>query len=203
MGFQILLLRHGATAGNREGRYIGRTDEPLLASSREIFRQMCADGVLPRPERVYASPLRRCRETAEILFPGREILLVPDFVECDFGEFEGKNYAELNGNPAYQAFIDSGGELPFPGGESRAEMEERCVRAFSEILRENQPAGSPVSVHPSICRDGFGDIPETDQFLALVVHGGTILSICHHFFGGDPFSWKVGCGEGVLLTYIE
>lgn len=184
MRMRLLLIRHGATAGNLEGRYIGRTDEPMLEASREKLFQMREAGFFPAPERVYTSPLWRCRETAEILFPEREAIVVPDFAECAFGAFEGKNYAELNGDPAYQAFIDSGGELAFPGGESRAEVEARVVRGLLDVLRTRE-------------RDGC------DQLLAFVVHGGTILSILHHYFGGDPFSRRVGCGEGGLLTFAS
>lgn len=178
---RLLLIRHGATAGNLEGRYIGRTEEPMLEASREKLTRIRQAGILPAPERVYTSPLRRCRETAEILFPEREAIIVPDFAECDFGAFEGKAYAELGGDPDYQAFIDSGGELAFPGGESRAEVEARVVRGLFDVLRARER---------EFC----------DPLLALTVHGGTILSILHHYFGGDPFSWRVGCCEGGLLT---
>ena len=108
-----ILIRHGKTRGNLEGRYIGcRSDENLCAEGIEELKQ----GTYPAAGKVYTSPMRRCLETAELLYPGIPAEEVPDFSECDFGEFEGKNYAELNGRKDYQAWIDSGGELPFPGG---------------------------------------------------------------------------------------
>ena len=72
------------------------------------------------PEVVLTSPMRRCVQTAEILFPDTPREIVYGLQECDFGDFEGKNYAELSGDPAYQAWIDSGGTLAFPGGESKS-----------------------------------------------------------------------------------
>ena len=52
----------------------------------------------------------------------------------DFGEFEGKNYIELQKDPNYQAWIDSNGTLPFPGGESREAFIKRCEQGFYRML---------------------------------------------------------------------
>lgn len=110
-----MLIRHGETCGNKLKRYIGkRTDEPLTKEAEEMLKglgYMC-------PEAVYASPMLRCTQTAGILFPGKTLNIIDELAECDFGEFENKNYMELDGNQNYQAWIDSGGLLPFPGGES-------------------------------------------------------------------------------------
>lgn len=50
----------------------------------------------------------------------------------DFGAFEGHNYQELSGDPAYQRWIDSGGTLPFPEGESREEFIRRNVAGYEK-----------------------------------------------------------------------
>ena len=98
-----ILIRHGKTKGNLEGRYIGcRSDEPLCPEGTEELEQ----GMYPAVSRVYTSPMRRCLETAELLYPGVPTEIIPEFRECDFGEFEGKNYAELNGRADYQAWMD-------------------------------------------------------------------------------------------------
>ncbi|MDO5377865.1 MAG: histidine phosphatase family protein [Clostridia bacterium] len=170
-----LLIRHGATQGNLEGRYIGcRTDEPLC--SKGIQALMTRH--MPPVRRVFVSPMRRCLQTAEILFPGVPATAVFDLRECDFGAFEGMNYAELNGRADYQAWIDSGGELPFPGGESRAQFALRSVRAFEE------------------CARGFADGES-----AFVVHGGTVMAVMERYARprGTYFDFQVGCGEGYAL----
>ena len=175
----VVFYRHGQTRGNLERRYVGRTDEPL-----------CPEGVAallraepPAAEALYVSPLRRCRESAALLYPALKPVAAPGLAECDFGEFEMKNYPELNGNPAYQAWIDSGGELPFPGGESRAAFQDRCCRAFADLaaalVGPDAPADAPASA-------------------AFVVHGGTIMAVLSRF--GLPargyFDWQVKNGEG-------
>ena len=174
---EILLLRHGRTEGNALGRYNGTTDEPLS----EEGRKQLATVHFPVPELLICSPLKRCIETAELVFPGMPCIIEPDFRECDFGDFEGKNYTDLSGDPRYQAWIDSGGTLPFPGGESPAAFRDRCAAAFSSLLRE----------HPAI------------RYMALVVHGGTIMSILSDRLGGDYYSYQLPNGGHFWLNIEE
>ena len=88
-----MLIRHGETAGNQKQRYIGRrTDEPLLPQSQEVLKQLDYG----EPKAVYASPMLRCTQTASILFPGKPLNIIDELAECDFGEFENKNYLELD-----------------------------------------------------------------------------------------------------------
>lgn len=185
---EIILLRHGKTAGNLEGRYIGsRTDEPLCPEGiKELREKSC-----PPVDMVYASPMKRCLETAGILWPklSGSIVTVPGLRECDFGDFENKNYKELDGNPDYQAWIDSGGALPFPNGESAGVFRARCRDAFAQIVRELRENGRT----------------EDALRIAIVVHGGTIMAILEKY--GFPqrqyFDYQVKNGCGYALTPVE
>ena len=174
---ELLLLRHGQTKGNKEQRYNGcRTDEPLLASSLDALRKRKIAPV----ERVFCSPMIRCKQTAGALFPEREMRIVEDLRECDFGRFEGRNYQELEGDPEYRAFIESQATLPFPGGESREMFQMRCLSALDQIIEEID--------QEKIAR------------AAVVAHGGTIMSILEAC--GRPeksfYDWYVKNGEGYL-----
>ena len=88
----ILLVRHGETAWNREGRYQGRTDIPLSADGE---RQVAALSVRLAHLRIaiaVASPLSRARSTAEAILVGRvvELELDPGLVEISHGAWEGR-----------------------------------------------------------------------------------------------------------------
>ena len=152
-GMELLLIRHAPTAGNLARRYLGRTDEGLCPEGIALAKE--AAGRMPPVDVVYISPMRRCRETAELLFPGREPVAVPGLEETDFGAFEYKTYEELKTDPAYCAWLDSGGEGPIPGGEDRQTVERRVLAALDGLLKA---------------------LPETGR-AALVVHGGTIMTI--------------------------
>ena len=192
---ELILIRHGKTAGNLLGRYIGsRTDEPLCDEGREEL----AGKQLPEVERLYVSPMKRCVETAEILWPGfdrKKMQKVTDLRECDFGDFENKNYKELSGNGDYQAWIDSNGTLPFPNGESMDAFKSRCLEAFARIVEEVSGAEQEwiASGKTGIFRAG------------IVVHGGTIMAILEQY--GYPkaayFDYQVKNGCGYRLTPVE
>ena len=168
-----MLIRHGQTRGNREHRYTGcRTDEPLCPEGIAALQGK----VYPQVGKVFVSPMQRCMETAALICPGVPVEVVEDFRECDFGDWENKNYAELNGRADYQAWIDSGGELPFPNGESRTQFAQRCAAAF-ETIREQA------------------------KDCALIAHGGTIMAIMERFAvpPGTYYDFRVDNGCGFLL----
>ena len=126
---RIYLIRHSMTKGNKEKRYIGTTDESLCLEGIQLLEER--KGMYPEVTYVYVSPMKRCVQTAEIIYP--EMMKAGAYScneklrECDFGLFENHNYIELSGCPEYQAWIDSGGKLPFPEGESREAFIRRTL----------------------------------------------------------------------------
>ena len=127
---KIWLIRHGMTEGNRHQRYIGVTDEPLCPEGIERLKNI----TYPKPQAIFVSPLRRCQETAEILFPEQKVRIIDQLAECNFGAFENKNYKELSDDPRYQAWIDSNGIMAFPGGESKEECAARNLEGFQRVV---------------------------------------------------------------------
>lgn len=171
---EFVLIRHGATAGNFEKRYIGRTDESLCD---EGIKQL-NEREYPKVELVFSSPMKRCLESAALIYPLLEPVVIDNFRETDFGDFEGKNYAELQGDDAYQAWIDSNGELPFPNGESREECDVRILRAFEEV-KQLVPAGA--------------------KSVAFVVHGGTIMTLMSHIEQGNYYDYQIKNGDYIKV----
>ena len=175
---KLILVRHGETQGNKLKRYIGkRTDEPLCPEAGNMLAQLA----YPEVQAVYASPMIRCTQTAGILFPGKKLNIIDELAECDFGEFENKNYKELSGDPRYQTWIDSNGILAFPGGESKDECATRNLEGFQRAV--------------SAC------IREEITEAALVVHGGTIMNIMEQYAlpKKEFYEWHVGNGCGYLV----
>lgn len=179
---KLTLIRHGKTHGNTLGRYIGgRTDEPLCEEGMRLLREKR----YPEASRIYVSPMIRCRQTAEILYPRREQREIALFRECDFGIFENRNYQELSEEPAYQAWIDSNGTLPFPGGESMEIFRSRCCRGFEDCVQDA--------------------VKHQCSQAAAVVHGGTIMSIMSRYAlpEQDYFCWQIKNGEYYELYLTE
>ena len=95
---KIVLIRHGATAGNIIKSYIGITDEDLCASGIESIHNNIKAGYYQEVQAVYVSPMKRCWQAAKLIYPEYKQHIVPDIRECDIGIYEGMNYIELSGN---------------------------------------------------------------------------------------------------------
>ena len=174
---KIIMLRHGKTEGNSLGKYIGVTDEDLMPTETKALENLR----FPSVDGVYSSPMKRCLQTAGILFPALKPTVFPELSECDFGRFEGKTYQELIGDPVYQSWVESGEIEAFPGGEKRTDFQARCIRGLEKTIAH-------------AVKKRWGSI-------AMVVHGGTIMSLldAYGFPEQDYNRWHVGNGEGFVL----
>ena len=182
---RLILIRHGATLSNKEGRYLGKSDESLSPEGIGILEKAVTDGYYPAADLLFSGPMKRCLETAQILYPGQAPILIPEWTEMDFGTFEGHNYKELSGDPDYQRWIDSGGTLPFPEGESREEFIRRSIAGYENMLRHMKSIWERSAVSG-----------QSDRSVSAVVHGGTIMALLSHFMGGEYFDYQVKCGQG-------
>lgn len=171
---KVWLIRHGMTRLGEEKRYQGALDEGLSAQGRAALKRAAFT-----PSRVYVSPLLRARETAGLLFPASEQIVVPDLREMDFGVFEGRGWWEMEQDEDYCAWVDGGCTGRCPGGEDRASFSARVCAAVEKLLRRNE--------------DG----------LVIVAHGGTQMALLDRW--GVPareyWQWQRPCGCGWLLEY--
>lgn len=175
---RIILIRHFMTKGNLDKRYIGRSDEPLLEN--EARKRID----YPAAELIFSSPMKRCVQTARIIYGQECDLKINDsLIETDFGNFEGKNYEELKDDPEYRKFIDSSGSGQFPNGESAENFRKRCCEGFLQIIDETGK--------------------QKVLGAAIICHGGTIMSIMAKFDSEkkDFYSYMVKNGCGYILEF--
>ncbi len=176
----LSLLRHGATRSNEEGRYLGRTDEPLSETGKEQLLRLKEMHSFGQPDILFSGPMRRCRQTAELVY-GLDPILIPEWTEIDFGRFEGKNNQELGGDPSYQAWIDSNAAMAFPEGENPDDFILRSMRGFDRMW---------------MALTDYKKQTGRDVKAAAVVHGGTVMAILSTLTGGDYFDFQIKNGEG-------
>jgi broad specificity phosphatase PhoE len=148
---QVILLRHGRTDWNEQELIQGKANRPLDDVGRAQARA-AVDRLRPYGIRFFAtSPLDRAWETTYIVSSGlgvAGIMLAPGLMECDFGQFEGKSYAEFDaaaGEHNLRTWHDPFAYdfTPF-GGESAAQVRDRHLEVI-EALKKRY-ADSTVAV---------------------------------------------------------
>lgn len=140
---RLLLVRHGVTDWNREGRFQGHLDPPLaddgLMEAELLAARLAGDEVL-RPVRIISSTLARAHQTAEAIGRGVGVRVEADarLIEIGQGEWEGRTHDELAATDAdrYDAWLHDDGIRQPPGGESIDAAAER-VRALLHGLAED------------------------------------------------------------------
>jgi broad specificity phosphatase PhoE len=179
---RLLVVRHGRTASNAEGRYQGSIDTDL--DEVGVAQAHALDGALPRDlDLVVASPMRRARRTAEIFCASRGLPLLLDarFRERSVGIYEGltapevrERHPDLWAHDVTRRWDDAP-----PNGESIGELFQRLTGALAEI------------------RDAHDG-----QRVVLVAHGfvgKAIRAICTGRYD-DYFDWLLGNGQVLDVT---
>ena len=152
----IYLLRHGLTEYNAQKRYQGQRDIPLSAEGLSQLRRADID-----PKVVYITPLQRTAQTARVLFPEAELVVVKDLQEMCFGSFEGKNYVEMEHDADYQAWVQANCESKCPDGERKDDFSNRICSAFSALVDKALADG--------------------EELLVILAHGGTQMAAMERY----------------------
>lgn len=156
---RILVIRHGQTDWNVQGRLQGHTDIPLNAEGRAQAEQLRLALVGEPLDAVYTSDLSRAHDTARGVAEatGAALAVHRGLRERAFGRFEGVSFSELDRQwpePAARWRRREPGFAPPDGGESLQDFYVRCVATATE-LASRHPGGS----------------------IALVAHGGVLDSL--------------------------
>ncbi len=179
--FTIYLFRHGITKGNLNAQYIGRTDYPLTMDSISRLRKIKATEHYPEVDAVFTSPLRRAVESAKIMFPQNEPIVINDFTEYSFGEFEERTAEELKDNSDFLEWLRGDMNARPPFGESNAEFMHRICAAFEKVVDGLIKTGTETS--------------------AIVCHAGVLMTIlaCYGLPEAPMAHWQMDAGYGFKL----
>ena len=186
-GYRLSILRHGLTNANDMGIYLGsRTDYSLSDKGRAQLVDKMDEFEYPKVQRVYSSPMKRCIETAELIYPYRELRIVENMTEMDLGEFDGKSVEELLEREDYHDWLQ--GKTPDKrapgGGESMEELILRLFKGMHEIIMDM--------------------MEEELTHCALITHSGIVTNLVTAFGlpKADPKEIITSPGEGfeVLVT---
>lgn len=181
--YKIHLIRHGLTEANEKGWYLGLTDLPLSPAGLADLLEKKKKAIYPGASRFFTSPLTRCKQTLEVLYPGCNPQTVDGLAECDFGDWDGQSAAELQKDPGFQRWI-SGQQKTIPDGEDTTHFQQRVMAAFESLVEQLMRSGETEAV---VC-----------------THGGVIMMImaAYAYPKADLSQWgaESGCGFTLRIT---
>ena len=182
--YVIHLIRNMPCEGNLEGRYIGRTESPLAASSVQELMELKRKYRYPEAASFYASPSTRCVDTLRLLYPQADPEVVLEMAECDFGDWENKTVKELQNDPKFLRWMEEGGQAAPPNGESGPVFLQRVCKGFETLVQNMMVKGETSGV--------------------LVTHAGVITGLlpAYGLPRAQPYEWmcQPGCGYSVRIT---
>ncbi len=151
MAANLILVRHGETLLNRDGRVQGLSDAPL-SDLGEAQALAVAGALAPdAPFHLYASPLSRAAQTARPIADAHGTLptTVPDLREADVGDLDGLTIAQVR--ERYPEFMrrwaEDAGEVTMPGGESLSDVRCRAWRAVRDLVARHPDATVVAVTH--------------------------------------------------------
>ena len=179
--YYIHFIRHGAISQTLRGRYIGTTDVPLSEEGKRDLEKTDAECSYPYAKVVFTSPLKRCTQTAKILYPHLEPIIVDHLSECSFGEWENKTADELSSDEDFAKWLAGDNSVKPPRGESNADFTRRICIMFESIVNGLIRTGTTDSV--------------------IITHGGVIMTLLavYGLPQANPFDWQCDNGYGYSL----
>ncbi len=174
---RIAFLRHGPTQWNRCKRIQGRTDVPLSDAGREQVRHWRLPAQL-QPRIWYVSPLRRARETAELL-GCTSACIEPRLIEMHWGDWEGELPAALRARLGDRLLVNEARGLDFrpPNGESPRDVQQRVLEWCGELSDSDDEAVAVT--HKGVIRAIYAAATDWDMH-APPLH--TLRWECAHVF---------------------
>ena len=138
----LYLCRHAQTASSAVDSFNGQRELPLTDHGKEQARKLGARLAGVRFAAVYRSPLGRTRETADLVAPFVDQVVLPGLIEIDYGGWEGLSPEQARAQDAahYDAWLRDPSATPPPGGETAAQIAERALKALEQIAAGPGPA---------------------------------------------------------------
>ena len=155
---RLLLIRHGESSANAEGRIQGHLDIPLSDAGRRQSQALAERLAALSIDALYTSPLKRAGQTAAPLAAKLALPPLPrdGLMERDVGALEGLTRSDiLERFPEYVRARREGRPFDLPGYESDVVFNQRVELVISEIIQAH-PGGA----------------------VAAVTHGGVIAAMC-------------------------
>ncbi len=151
---RFILVRHGETTWNQEGRYQGQIDTPLSARGLDQGRKVAAALKNIPIDLCYSSPLSRSYDTAKMCMEwhGGHVKTDDRLLEINHGLWEGKLAAEIAGDYGnlLAAWRTTVVDVTMPEGENISQVRDRAMAAFRDYALQHQAKTVLVLAHDAV-----------------------------------------------------
>lgn len=186
---KLYITRHGKTQWNKEGRFQGAKDSPLIESGIEDAKTLHDYLLNEHFDKVYTSPLGRAKATCELIFEDRDIDITIDkrLMEMNFGIFEGMKTTDIFAK--YETIYDNLWNHP--------EKFDRCPEggeSFEEVRYRIEDFLSDISTMPN------------NSKIFVVTHGMFFVCLLAYFKGYEPKDYPLinrYIVRGCSLTIVD
>jgi broad specificity phosphatase PhoE len=141
---ELILVRHGETIWNREGRVQGFSDIDLNDTGVHQARQLALSLKTTQISAIYSSPLIRAQSTTRIIneYHHAPVYIEPGLMEMDQGDFEGLTFQELMvcEKGFLQRWMSDPASVQMPNGESFIEVQKRAWKVIEGIIDKSEDA---------------------------------------------------------------
>ena len=152
----ILLIRHGETAGNREGLFRGQKDFPLNENGRDQARTLAQELSAWKIDAIYSSPLTRANETARPLAEllGLRVIEETGFNNIHLGDREGRAKREVEEiqPELWRIWVTTPERLKREGAETLGQVQERAFSALGRIVEAQRGETVAVVSHRAVLK---------------------------------------------------
>ncbi len=188
MNSKWILVRHGETDWNAEGKAQGQSDTPLNATGRKQAEETGAKLREMRFDAAYSSDLERVVHTAMPIVEGRDIPLtqIEGLREKKFGDWEGMTFQQVESEhpEMFRRLFDEDINFAPPSGESDLQLYERIKAVADKLLAAHQ---------------------DDDTNILVVAHGGTLRALIVVLMDMPPqYMWRLrlrNCGISVVSVF--
>lgn len=186
----LTLIRHGKTKYNLDHRYTPqKLSIPMLDSSIVFLKEN--KRFYPEVDLVFTSKALRCKKTAEIIYPNKHLIEIPEFREFDFGSFSDCTPDELYNSffqkKAYRHWLNTGCKGAVPKGDTLHDFKELTLKGMREVIAYCRTDGKSFDY----------------ERVAVICHDGTVMTVMSYLTNKDYFDCHINPAGYVSLKLDE
>lgn len=149
MKLNIYFIRHAQSMGNKLRTFSGVTDVELSDEGRASLEKAKTFFNDKEISKIYVSPLKRCKDTAKIIFGKHEFIIDEGLKELNFGDWEDVNFKKvIEAYPdQWEDYMENWREFTFPNGDNIKEYQKKAAQEIKRILDNHDGSDFAIVSH--------------------------------------------------------